>query len=527
MGFYVTTCSVPGAGHENCEDAFAHRQHDGFCVAAVADGMGSARAGGEAAARATRRLVDNFETRPSGWPVDRALLEFTRQINHQLCEEAVHRYGAEGALACTLAAIAISGDMMWGLNLGDTEVFLLRDGELRVLSERHTLTGPEKSHVITRGLGLESTVSPHLFSWKVAAGDRVLICTDGVTRPLPRERLAALLARQADAPSLVRDIANPEDDATALVIEVATPAAEAAALPALMVPGKLLAGQEWSGHTLVRSFDPDDRVWLADRVHDGAQRVLKFAPNDARHDERLRALFSSEIAQARRLQSAFFPAVEIPPGDPVACYSLDYIAVPTLRECLAERPLAAEEVIALGRFLAAAAQFLLAHDLVHGDLKPANILVVRRGVAAEFLLLDFGSVAPLFAPPSRAGTASYIAPERFTGAPHSERTEVYGIGVTLFEAATRTYPYGEIERFQNPRFAAPRRPARLNPALPDWLEAVLLRAIAVAPAQRYQNYSQLTFDLDHPGQVEPFFAPDTPLLERNPLLVWKLLAAAL
>jgi serine/threonine protein phosphatase PrpC len=527
MGLYVTTASVPAAGRIRSDDAHAHRQHAGISIAAVADGMGSARAGGEAAASATRRLVENFDTRPASWPVERALLEFTRQINRQLCEEAVHRYGAEGALACTLAAVAISGDTMWGLNLGDTEVFLLRGGELRALSERHVLTGPEQGHVITRGLGLEPTVSPHQFSWKVAAGDRVLICTDGVTRPLSRERLTELLGKKADATSLIRTIETPEDDATAVVIEIETPTGEASSIPALMVPGALQAGQEWAGHTLTRSFDPDNRVWLARRLRDGARRVLKFAPNDARHDERLRALFSSEISQAQRLQSPFFPAVEIPPGDPVSCYSLAYIEAPTLRECLAERPLVTEEVIALGRFLTAAAQFLLSHDLVHGDVKPENILVVRRGVAAEFLLLDFGSVAPLFAPPSRAGTPSYIAPERFTGAPHSERTEVFGIGVTLFESATRTYPYGEIERFQNPRFAAPHRPTRLNPTVPDWLEAVLLRAVAAEPSQRYQNYSQLTFDLTHPETVEPFFAPDTPLLERNPLLVWQLLAAVL
>lgn len=527
MGLHVTTASIPGTGHAVSDDACAHRQHGGIYVSAVADGMGSARAGGEAAVSATRRLVENFETRPSGWSVDRALVEFTKQINHQLCEEAVHRYGAEGALACTLAAVAISGDMMWGVNLGDTEVFLLRGKELRTLSERHALTGPEQSHVLTRGLGLEPNVTPHLFSWRVAAGDRVLICTDGVTRPLPRERLAALLGKQADAPALLRAIESPEDDATALIIEITTPPADAATIPSVMVPDELKNGQEWAGHTLLNPLDPGARVWLSRRMHDGAKRVLKFAPNDARHDERLRALFSSEIAQAQRLQSVFFPAVEIPPGDPVSCYSLEYIEAPTLRECLKDHPLITEEVIALGRFLSSAAQFLLSHDLVHGDMKPENILVLRRGIASEFILLDFGSVAPLFAPPSRAGTASYIAPERFQAAPHSERTEIYGIGVTLFEAATRAYPYGEIERFQNPRFNAPRRPAKLNAALPDWLEAVLLRSVAAEPAQRYQNYSQLTFDLEHPAQVEPFFAPDTPLLERNPLLAWKLLAALL
>jgi serine/threonine protein phosphatase PrpC len=527
MGLHVTTASVPASGRTSSDDACAHHEHRGIYVAAVADGVGSSRAGGEAAMSATRRLVDNFEVLPSGWSVDRALVEFTTQINRQLCEEAVHRYGTEGALACTLAAVAISGDMMWGVNLGDTEVFLLRSGELRTLSERHSLTGPEQSHVLTRGLGMEASVTPHLFSWRVTAGDRVLICTDGVTRALSRERLTSLLSQQPEAAPIVRAVEKPEDDTTALVIEISTPPAAAVIAPSLTVPGQLQTGQEWVGHALIDPLDPDARVWLARRLRDGKKCVLKFAPTDAQHDERLRALFSSEIAQAQRLQSRYFPAAEVPAGDSVCCYSLEYFAAPTLRDCLADRPLVTEEVIALGRFLTSAAQFLLSHDLVHGDMKPENILVLRRGSAAEFLLLDFGSVAPLFAPPSRAGTASYIAPERFQGAPHSERTELYGIGVTLFEAATRAYPYGEIERFQNPRFTAPRRPARLNPALPSWVEAVLLRCVAAEPGRRYQNYSQLTYDLDHPDKVEPFFAPDTPLLERNPLLVWQLLAALL
>ncbi len=529
MSLSITVHAIPGANRPRSDDASAHRQYGRLMVAAVADGVGSARAGGEAAVNATRRLVDYFETRPTGWSVDRALVEFTTQINRQLCEEALQRYDTEGALACTLAAVVITGDQMWGINIGDTEVFLFRAGVLRPLSERHALTGPEKSHVLTSGLGFDQTITPHLFSWRVAAGDRILICTDGVTRPLSPEKLCSLLGhRHTDASAIIRAIDHPEDDATALIIDIATPqTASPFATPALFVPEPLTANQEWAGHTLLQPFDPDARVWLARRHRDNTQCVLKFAPSDARHDERLRSLFSTEIAQACRLQSSFFPAAEIPAGDPVSCYSLEFISAPTLRECLTQHPLITEEVIALGRFLTAAAQFLLSHDLVHGDLKPENILVRRRGIAAEFTLLDFGSVSPLFAPPSRAGTASYIAPERFQGSPHSERTEIFGIGVTLFEAATRAYPYGEIERFQNPHFTSPARPARLNPALPDWLESMLLRCVAADPVLRYQNYSQLTFDLAHPDQVEPFFAPDTPLLERNPLLVWQVLAALL
>jgi serine/threonine protein phosphatase PrpC len=251
MGLHITTASIPGRGRTQSDDAFSHRLHNGIHIAAVADGIGSVQAGGEAAARATRRFVDNFETRPTGWTVERTLLEFASQINQQLCEEAVHRYGAEGALACTIAAVAISGDMMWGVNLGDTEVFLLRGGELRALSERHSMSGPEQSHVLTRGLGLEPAVMPHLFSWRVVAGDRVLICTDGVTGHLPREKLAGFLGRHANAAAIVQAIQEPDDDATALVIEISTPPVPADTRPitGLTVPEKLEAGQEWSGQS--------------------------------------------------------------------------------------------------------------------------------------------------------------------------------------------------------------------------------------------------------------------------------------
>ena len=78
----------------------------------------------------------------------------------------------------------------------------------------------------------------------------------------------------------------------------------------------------------------------------------------------------------------------------------------------------------------------------------------------------------------------------------------------------------------------PRHPSALNANIPPWLENVILRAVSVAPERRYQHFSELAFDLDHPERVEPFFHKDTPLIERDPLAFyragfWLLLAACL
>ena len=122
---------------------------------------------------------------------------------------------------------------------------------------------------------------------------------------------------------------------------------------------------------------------------------------------------------------------------------------------------------------------------------------------------------------SRAGTPSFVAPERFHSAPISERTEIFSIGVTLFLALSGKYPYGEIEPFQTPVFRAPLRLTKLDAHIPPWLESVALRAVAVTPEERYETYSELKFDLDNPGQVRAWFHQDTPLIERDPLKFYR------
>jgi len=256
--------------------------------------------------------------------------------------------------------------------------------------------------------------------------------------------------------------------------------------------------------------------------------VLKFPPLEAAHDEARRDAYVREMWNATRVHSPDFVPVSPLPAGASRYYAMDFVEAPTLREILKMDTLPIEEAIILGRTLLRAGQFLLARDLAHGDIKPDNLLVVRSSDKARFLLLDLGSAAEVFSVTSRAGTPSYLAPERFKGDPLSERTELFAIGVTLYEALTRTYPYGEVERFQTPRFdVTVKRPGRLNSAVPPWLESIVLRAVAADPDHRYQNFSEMAYDLEHPAKVVPYHRKDAPLLERNPLRFYKVLSLVL
>ena len=188
----------------------------------------------------------------------------------------------------------------------------------------------------------------------------------------------------------------------------------------------------------------------------------------------------------------------------------------TLKQYLKKRNLSIDEAVNLAKTLVSMEQFLLKFNLVHGDIKPENIIVMERNGKKIFKIIDFGSITEIFSITNRTGTPSYLAPERFIGSAINEKTEIFSIGVTLYEALTGKFPYGEIEPFQNPTFGTPKRAQKLNKNIPSWLDSLILRAITAKEELRYSNYSHLKFELEYPEKVKPFFSENTPLFERNP-----------
>lgn len=534
MHIHVSGHAVPRRDGAACDDAWAARERDGVIVAALADGISASREGGAAARRAVEMLVDYCLARPRAWSPRRALAEFTTQISRHLYAESMERHGT-AELACTLSAVVLEAGRLYGCNVGDSPVFHWRRGRLRRLSEYHTLDQPGFSHVLTRAVGLEATVDPFFFETELSDGDLVVLSSDGVTSVLPEPRLVELLSRRAAARTIVSaatDAAEQQsigrDDISAIVLDVIDVGdATATARQRLEILPSLRPGDQIDGHQLVRPLVDSTRVWLAQDAN-GGQVVLKFPPREAAEVETLRDAFVREAWNATRLTSPDLVRAWMPAGPTVHCYAMEFIDAPTLRSVLAAGKLGVEEARELGRFLLRVGEFLVRHDLVHGDIKPDNIVIRRGAEGVGFRLLDLGSAAELFSVRSRAGTASYLAPERFRGGALSERTEIFAIGVTLYEALTGAYPYGEIERFQTPRFdQSPRPLTRFNAAIPPWFESVVLRAIEADPEHRYQNFSEMAYDLENPLRVAAHYRKNAPLLERNPLLFFKVLCAVL
>jgi serine/threonine protein kinase len=494
-------------------------------VSVLCDGVGSARRGGTAARQCVKFFIDQFKTRPKAWDIPKTMEVFTRHINSLLFKESMAQYGRIELLT-TLCLAVIEGENLYTLNLGDSRIYLLgSSGELRCLSTDHTMDDRHLSHVLTQACGLSENITPLIVTTSLFPGDTLLLCSDGVYNLIDDKSLSELLKKGLGATAILQHAAQkclPEDrDDMSLQIFRIEELDQLHAIKntPLPVPKSLREGEVVDGYTLVTPMMEHRRIWKVNK--DGQVYVMKF-PMAADDEEALDA-FVREAWYAKQITHKAFGHAWVPQDRSMRYYLMELIEGVNLREYLKNRPLSVDNAIALGKFLHRAEAHLLHLGLVHGDIKCENILVYQKEGEAgvDFKMVDFGSIVEIYSTNSRAGTPSYLAPERFSGALINESTEIFSIGVTLYWALTLSFPYGEIEPFQTPSFKSPKRPSERNSNIPLWLDSIIMHAIAADSSERYGHYSEFFYELKTPEKVRPFFSKESSLIERSPETFYK------
>lgn len=508
------------------DDACAYSIIDNaLLVSVLCDGVGSAARGGTAARQTVKFFIDQFKNRPRAWNIPKTMEVFTRHINSLLFKESMTQYG-KIELLTTLCLAVIEGENLYTLNLGDSRIYLLRSsGELLHLSIDHTMDDAYMSHVLTSACGLSENVELSILSTPIGVGDTLILCSDGVYNLLEESIFIDLLKKRLGASTIIHSAAQTcepkdRDDMSLQIfrIEALDPLYAIKNTP-LLIPDSLSEGQIIDGYTLLSPMMEHKRIWKV--FKDSEFYVMKF-PLKTDDDEALDA-FVREAWYAKQITHKAFGHAWIPEHRSMRYYLMELVEGVNLLEYLKNRPLSIDNAIALGKFLHRAEAHLLHLGLVHGDIKPENILVYQRDGEAgvEFKMVDFGSIVEIFSTNSRAGTPTYLAPERFSESVLNESTEIFSIGVTLYWALTGKFPYGEIEPFQTPTFKSPKRPSMINKNIPLWLDSVIMRSIAVSADQRYRHYSEFFYDLKDPEKVKPYFSKGAPLIERSPVTFYK------
>jgi len=251
-------------------------------------------------------------------------------------------------------------------------------------------------------------------------------------------------------------------------------------------------------------------VWCADDTQLDRKVALKILQPRFAQDHEFVERFRREASAAAGLQHPnvvnVFDRGEF---DGTYYIAMEYVEGASLRE-LISRGMSVPAAVAVTRQILAAAKFAHSHGVIHRDLKPGNVLVDKQGRAT---VADFGiakaGVSEITQTGSVMGTAQYLSPEQAQGLDVTAGSDLYSVGVILYELLTGRVPFeadSAVAVALKQVSEVPRRPSELNPAVPRALDAVVLKALAKDPANRFRSADEFDAALDA-AEANPAEAP--------------------
>lgn len=543
MPLKITFGAVSEAGRKDRnEDFFGLVTPDGDLlaskgiVAAIADGVGSEAGGREAAEYSVLSVLSDYYDTPETWEIPHALGKLLASTNRWLlAQRASHREFS--SMASTLSLLVLRGNRYTIAHVGDTRIYRLRGEELSRLTLDHVWEGTEGSHVLKRAMGLDLQLVVDYAEGELKKGDIFLLASDGVWETLGQNRLQELLAKHPEPEEASRVLVESafdmgsEGNLTAQVLRIDDTAEgslkdlllEGADLP---LPPHLSQRQSIDGYEVIDLLHRSEQTLLykVREASSGRMLVLKTLKQGANSHARNDLLMEEWLG--KRILSKHFPQVISPENRHFLYFLTTWHEGRTLGEMLDDRHhFTVTEVVHIGTKLAQALGAIHRLDIIHRDIRPENVHLGKDG---KLRILDLGSaVNPALGNEAEpfSGSPNHMAPELLSGQAASIQSDLYALGVTLYQLLTRKFPYGEIEAGKIPSFADPAPPTRFRPDIPFWLENILLKSVSRDPERRFEMPEEFLLAMER-GENSRIPAPrKTPLASRNRLLTWKITAA--
>jgi len=248
-------------------------------------------------------------------------------------------------------------------------------------------------------------------------------------------------------------------------------------------------------------------VYLAEDEELGRRVAIKILNDRHASDDSFVERFRREAKNAAGLSHPNIVSV-YDRGEAEGTYyiAMEYLEGRSLKDrIISEGPLPIAQAIEVARQILRAVGFAHRRGIVHRDIKPHNVLLAQEGAGdgePRFKVTDFGisrtAASQMTEAGSIVGTAQYLSPEQARGAPVDQRSDIYSVGIVLYELLTGKLPFtGEtpLEIAMKHLSEVPTAPSELRPDIPADLDMVVLRALAKDPEDRYQSADEMEREL--------------------------------
>jgi serine/threonine protein kinase/Flp pilus assembly protein TadD len=253
-------------------------------------------------------------------------------------------------------------------------------------------------------------------------------------------------------------------------------------------------------------------VFLAEDTRLERKVAIKMLPAKSIDDAQARRRLFREAKAAATLDHPNICAIhEVNQEGDCVYIVMQYVEGETLAQELLESSLSTDQVLDIGVQVAEALSEAHSRGVIHRDIKPQNVIVTPRG---QVKVLDFGlarmtqterpsdpeakTETQLTEEGYIVGTVAYMSPEQLRGVPVDTRSDIFSLGVLLYECAAGSPPFtgnSKIEISSKVLQVDPRKPSELNPLIPPLLERIILKAMAKELTDRYQTVDELLRDL--------------------------------
>jgi serine/threonine protein kinase len=254
--------------------------------------------------------------------------------------------------------------------------------------------------------------------------------------------------------------------------------------------------------------------------------AIKVLPSHLARDPGFRARFEREARTIARLEHRYIlPVHDVGEDNGVPYMVMRYVDSGDLSKLIAKGSLTIPQAVQIVSEVAEALAYAHQQGIIHRDVKPANILIGRDG---NPLLTDFG-IAKIYEETLQLteegvmiGTPTYMAPEQLQGQPVDARSDIYALGVVLYQAVTGEPPFVA----ETPLAVALmhihnslRPPRQINPAITESIERIILRALAKNPNDRFQTANEMAEALARSSVQPPAPAPPAPVQPKSSVTV--------